>query len=156
MVVTLTANYLMNGRITRNICYRKLQIEILFVSGGALIFGRIVLCTFLRFHWLGGGGWGRGTLTFLELAHATHAMVLRAHSLYATPMLTFLELAHATYAMVLRAHALHATPILTFHELAHATHAMVLAVGLPCAKHMVSEISMLNIISLSLPKSFQM
>ena len=48
-------------------------------------------------------------LTFLELAHATHAMVLRAHALHATPMLTFLELAHATHAMVLRAHALHAT-----------------------------------------------
>ena len=48
-------------------------------------------------------------LTFLELARATHAMVLRAHALHATPMLTFLELAHATHAMVLRADALHAT-----------------------------------------------
>ena len=26
----------------------------------ALISGRIVFCTFLRFHWLGGGGWGGG------------------------------------------------------------------------------------------------
>ena len=88
----------------------------MLVLGGALISGRIVLCTFLRFQWLGGGGWGGGMLKFLELAHATHA----------TPMLMFLELAHATHAMVLRAHAL-------------------LAVGLPCAKHMVSEFSMLNI-----------
>ena len=50
----------------------------------------------------------------------------RRHATHATPMLMFLELAHATHAMVLRAHAL-------------------LAVGLPCAKHMVSEFSMLNI-----------
>ena len=40
-------------------------------------------------------------VTFLELAHATHAMVLRAHALHATPMLTYLEFAHATHAMVL-------------------------------------------------------
>ena len=75
-----------------------------------------------------GWGWlqGGGMLTFLELAHATHAMVLRAHALHATPMLTYLEFAHATHAMVLRAHALHATPMLTFLDLAHATHAMVL------------------------------
>ena len=59
------------------------------------------LCTFLRFDWLGGGG-GGGMLTFLELAHTTHALFLPAEALHATPMLTFLELAPTTDAVFLR------------------------------------------------------
>ena len=98
------------GRRRRRCCWRRVDIwPFCFLHFSA--FSRVV--------------WG-GMLTFLELAHATHAMVLHAHALHATPMLMFLELAHATHAMVLRAHALHATPMLTFLELAHATHAMVL------------------------------
>ena len=46
-------------------------------------------------------------LTFLELAHATHATLIHAHALHAMPMLTFLELAHATHATLIRAHATH-------------------------------------------------
>ena len=64
--------------------------------------------------------------TFPELAHATHATLLRHYALHAMPILTFLELAHTTHATLLRHYALHAMPILTFLELAHATHATLL------------------------------
>ena len=64
-----------------------------------MISGRMVRAIFGVFSgWVGVVGLG-GMLTFAELVHSTHALVLRAHTLHATPMLTFAELVHPTHVL---------------------------------------------------------
>ena len=67
------------GRSPRRETTHHTFLKTLVFIGGALISGRMASCTFWCFRWLGGGWWG-GMLTFAELVHATHALVLRFHA----------------------------------------------------------------------------
>ena len=134
------------------------------VSGGALIFARMLSCTFLRFTCFGGGvggvGWGGlGMLTFAEVAHMLHATQLRLGCpctrarCYASDGVGVgwgcqRSLKLRTCCMlrncvaVARAHVLDATPVmgwggvgmLTFAEVAHMLHATQLRLGCPCTR----------------------